>query len=767
MALLTYDVSIVGESKVYRALDGIERRFIQHGKRLDAIVGRASSGTASRTSARGPRDPRAAKDNALRGFEEIGRAARAAEYKRGRDEISSAKRVERERIASEKRVAAARVREERRTQSQAERAQKQRERVAMRHAAAEARESHRYRQTFARGLGARLSNVGSTLGSIGSAAAGGAALVGGFAVGSKIQKEVELEQRIRQLRIAGRGPGQAGVRDEEIRGLARNTSIATGVSENDAVAGMQAFVTKTGDLQTAMSNLKNFATIAKATGGSVEDVASAAADLKEKFDLSKPDEMAEALAGLAFQGKKGAFELRDMAAQFPKMAAAAQRFGFKGAAGVKELGGMAQIARSATGSGEQAASAVEATLRQIGTHGKDLASGAVLGKKVDVGFLFDPKKKQRRASDVITDIISAGQGNIPKLQQIFGEEGIRGVAPLISSYREASAKAGGGAAGDQAGRAAVEAKFKDAIEAGGNFKDAQQDAADALKTTASQLEILNTKIQEALGSKLLPAFNRMLPSIERLIPALGKLADGAASMVNWLAENPWKGLGLIVAGVIGKELLGAGIGAAIRRAIENSGRPRVPGAGGAPGEGGAGGPGGGGKTTLGGALTAAGVGYDIGAATAGGITALGIGTFHATENIATEGGKANLYMQGGAKDRDSLVKNVEQQKNRLLKMDPTKADTAQGSFLKAMESTNIVAYGLKKLVIDPARSGAVRTQETNVQNAEKMLADFDAKTAGDQFKTAVAEAGKAFAQEVVKSGAGPNRSDSPTQPRSN
>src|SRR5690606_20074319 len=101
----------------------------------------------------------------------------------------------------------------------------------------------------------------------------------------------------------------------------------------------------------------------------------------------------EAFATLIAQGKAGAFELRDLAAQAPRVLAQAQAFGMGSREGLRQLGGFLQIARSATGSPEQAATATEATFRQLATNADKLQSGKAFGgRKVQVYNEGDPTK---------------------------------------------------------------------------------------------------------------------------------------------------------------------------------------------------------------------------------------------------------------------------------------------------------------------------------------------------------------------------------------
>jgi hypothetical protein len=286
------------------------------------------------------------------------------------------------------------------------------------------------------------------------------------------------------------------------------------VASADIADAVAQFVSKTGNLDMARKSQGVFATVASATGSSVQDVSAAAADLFQKFDITTIEGMADAMAALAFQGKAGAFELKDAASQFAKLSAAAQRFGIaKGPEGVKVLGGLTQIARTATGSPEQAATAVEAMFRQFTSRE---------GTKQLRAIGVDPFKdkggtKTRDVRELIVESIAKSGGNLTKLQGIFGEEGIRAISPIISAFNEAQSKAKEGKASDKdanaAGRRAAEDFIRGAIEAPGNYAELQKDAAQAQQDASAKLAATWESLTAKIGESTTPAFGKLADAI--------------------------------------------------------------------------------------------------------------------------------------------------------------------------------------------------------------------------------------------------------------
>lgn len=414
-----------------------------------------------------------AKKEAVRQRSEAKAAAakeRAAAAERRREDKSLAtleKRLRRE-MAAEERAAATVARTRLRA---AERAQ-----------TAAARRRERFREGA---LGMAREAAFSTI------AAGGSAY---FALTGKALREgVDLQDRATRLAIQGGDPTQGAA----IRAGFENTAVEVRGSRADDIAGgVEAFVGKTGNVQVARDLQRIMAEVSVASGSSATDLGSAMADLYEKFEIRTPEEMSRAVSTLYAQGKKGSFELKDAASQYPKLAAAAQRLGIgKGADSVAVLGGLTQIARTATGSPEQAATALEATFRQLTAKTAELKSAGV--------NVFDKKGNARDIRDVLVETVSkVGGDDIEKkkvgLQKIFGEEGIRAVSPLISKYAEAT-----GSAADKVH--ALRDMLNDAIDVGDAETQMREDMAASQGRYGAQLTAVWEQLKASVTSQAMPA----------------------------------------------------------------------------------------------------------------------------------------------------------------------------------------------------------------------------------------------------------------------
>ena len=154
-----------------------------------------------------------------------------------------------------------------------------------------------------------------------------------------------------------------------------------------------------------------------------------AADLFEKFNIKDANQMIATLGMLVNQGKAGAFELRDLATQGERVTAAYGQMGRTGVKAAAEMGAMLQMARKAAGSPEQAATALEAFIRNLNA----VEKRSMLQK---AGIqLIDPEdpKRMRSAVEIAKDLIKLTKGDVSKIGRVIDAEGIRLKRILLSA----------------------------------------------------------------------------------------------------------------------------------------------------------------------------------------------------------------------------------------------------------------------------------------------------------------------------------------------
>lgn len=572
MALLQYDISVVGVDNIHKAMASIEARLRQHSSTVSRMTG-VSPGAAKKLTGVG-----------------ASTQMRSALNAEARDRAKSL----REELSLKNKVNAVVVR----GIQQESRLKEQTQRKELAHQ----RQLETRRVEFARAtIGHGIARVGQTVKAVGKAGLALTGVAGAGLAAAGVQEAASMDEKVRRLIIASRQGGETSKYNPAgLTSKFNQTSVASGVGADDLVTGVQSFVAKTGDLDSAIKHLDTFATTAQASGASVSDIANAAADLSEKMDIKSVDQMREALASLYLEGKKGAFEIRDLAQYLPEVAAAAQSFGVKGTSGVAKLGGILQIARQATGSGAEAATSVEAMFRQMTAKSGKIQSGEAFGgNAVSVFEKNDPTKPLRDFNEILADMITASKGNLVQLQEVFDVRGIRAVNPLISKFRDANNAAGGGSKGAAAGRAAVLAGLSDAGNVKGGFGEIEQDSAEAMKSFNVQMEIVSTKLKQAIASELFPEIQKLTPEIARLVPYVGKAARSFVDLVKFVSDHPFASIGLVIAGQLAADVAKAQLGNLLSRLLT-----------GAMG-GGTGGKVGGALGVAGGALAAYGIGTSL------------------------------------------------------------------------------------------------------------------------------------------------------------
>jgi hypothetical protein len=361
------------------------------------------------------------------------------------------------------------------------------------------------RRAFGRAAGAALRGVGA----VGLATAG--------VVGLAARQSIGLQDRATRLAIKGGGGGVKRVDPRLLRQEAETTAKEVrGAKAGDIISAQERFVSKTGKLNFARDFGKVFAEISVATGTAAEDIGSAAADMFEKFDIKTVEGMTKALSLLAVQGKRGAFEMEDAAAQFPKIGAAAQRFGLKGVGGLATLGGLSQIARRSTKGGEEAGVAVENMFTQL-----ILKSGKIKQKfGVDV-FEDKGKTKTRPVQELLVDIIGGAKGNIQSLQEIFAKRAAPAVSPLISLFNQTRGKAMAEGVTEPQATADAMARLREEIDKATNVtnaeKEVRQDLAIAQKQTSAQMTAAWENVVAVVGQRVAPKLAQLAGSIAEFI----------------------------------------------------------------------------------------------------------------------------------------------------------------------------------------------------------------------------------------------------------
>jgi hypothetical protein len=532
MAILEYDLRIVGEQNIARSLTSVERRFVTHQARINRTLSAGGGRMRQRAQSPGQAAREAVRSNAqiINSMSLADRKAfesqRRYEIASHREKLRGIERAKREEIAAVRAVRVARDREQ--------------------------KAAHK---TFQRAIGTGGSNAVGRLASVGKTGVAMLGVGGSVLAGAAVSESLKLDEQARRLSIAGRGKGEAGVDPETLRKQFIQTGLSSGIAPEQVASGVAAYVAKTGDLKTAMANRDTYATVAQGADADITEVFGAAADLADKMDIKSVQDMATAFAILSAQGKKGSFELKAMAAQFPEVFSSAANAGAKGMQGVRDVGATMQLAMKATGNSSEAATAVNSMFRQMAAKATDMQSGKAFGgRKVQVYQGGDPTKNMNNFAQVAQDAISASRGNVGQLNEVFDARGVKAINPLVNAYKTAYNANGGGEKGDKAGRAAMSGIFEEFSKVSADFSEVQRDASDAMKASSVQLDVAFMELKQAIAAELLPTVRDLVPQIKELAPTVRDVTKGLVELAGFAAENPFATVGAVLAASVAAEV---------------------------------------------------------------------------------------------------------------------------------------------------------------------------------------------------------------------
>ena len=382
-----------------------------------------------------------------------------------------------------------------------------------------------------------------------------------FSLGNSLKQRMALETGAVGLSNSGymKGDARNGTRVDPraLMKQAQEVGIANASAPNDVMAGMSAFVSKTGDLQTARDVIGDMAKLAKATGTNMEDMVSAAGDISANLgDIpDKGAAIAEVMRQAVGQGKMGAVEIKDNAKQMAKIAAAASLVGGDRKDAFAQMGALQQMSRARGGSAsaQQASTSVQAFVATFdkGAREKQFKAHGVQTRNKD-GTLRSPE-------EVITDALKSTKGDSLEMGKMFADTRARSATKGFESvFREAS----GGKKDDASvakGLAAVKAEFAKlttGAKIGGEELDASHAAA--MSTGASKAAVLKAKIEKDLGD----ALEKAAPKLEKLGEYAGLLVEKFGGMVEWASANPFEAvaaaLSLSMMKSMGGEVMRAG-----------------------------------------------------------------------------------------------------------------------------------------------------------------------------------------------------------------
>jgi hypothetical protein len=366
------------------------------------------------------------------------------------------------------------------------------------------------------------SAVGRGIDSVGNRyVALGAAVVGG----SAIRGYSQLDRRISRIAIAA-DISREKSKDlyEEIQRVSNLKGIR--IDPSEATAAIEEILTKTGDLDYAMANLPNIATVIQATGAGGLDVGGIFTELK-KLGVEGGAAALKAIDTLNVQGKSGAFTLPGMAKEGPKIFAAYAATGRKGAEAVNELGAALQVFKGSIGTEAETVTAFEAVLRDL-TKPETVQKLKQLSKgKISV---FDPdelkngKEVMQSLPKLMSQIVIQSKGLSGNLAELnLSDEAMRAFKPLISEFMNT---------GDVK-------SFEKFMKMQGDGTTTMNDAAVASADFAASIQLISNSWSQFSNQQLAAPIAELADAINSLDPD---------AVQNWLETG--KNIALVVGGLV-------------------------------------------------------------------------------------------------------------------------------------------------------------------------------------------------------------------------
>ncbi|MEJ7933643.1 phage tail tape measure protein [Sphingobium sp. AN558] len=368
-------------------------------------------------------------------------------------------------------------------------------------------------------------------------AAGGAAAVGtGMVIASPLQDAVngslefessmtDINQKVNQTRAAG----------QLLAGDLRKAALAVNQMPTDLQKGVDTLTGFGLNARQATDMMTPIGRAATAYKADIDDLSRA--NFAAHDNLKVPiEQTGKAIDVMAQAGKRGAFEVKDMAQHFPELSASMQSLGSKGVPAVADLAAALQITRKGAGDSATAANNLQNLISKINA-GDTIKNFAKFGIDIPAAM----KKAARDGRSPIEEIVRLTQqatgGDQAKLSSLFGDMQVQqALRPLMSNMKE------------------YQSIRAEALAANGtvntDFADRMQDSAEKVK----RLQIQTKLLKDTVGDQLRPVVGDISERLSGWASRLSELAQRHPGLTKDMA---------IAAGVIAALFIVLGGGAII------------------------------------------------------------------------------------------------------------------------------------------------------------------------------------------------------------
>lgn len=450
--------------------------------------------------------------------------------------------------------------------------------------------TQRRRQFASTVSGAAVGSVRSMIGATMQVGAAALTLGGGLSVTAAATRAMSAENasvalansmfnpndKEQQAWLAKNGKG-GRFDNKQIIGLASRAQALYGIDKDELARGWQDYVAKSSDWKAiatpeGQQTMLELAKYSKATGTDFGQLMGAAGSLRVQNENLKPNEMLEMMRAIIGQGKMGAVEMKDLAAHASVVTSGAGSYGMEHKKAQQALLGLSQIAIQTSGSPAEAATAVARFGSDVQHHAKDMKSNfgidAIADKKT--GALKSP-------SEILAEIFEKTGGNTAKFGEGkgnvgLGRESVRIANALAPKYREAVDTARAKGEVDETklahiGAEAVRNYVQRFENAGYDKKNIDEDLTRVMATTSERFNKVTKDLLEKLEARVIPFLEKLAVVLEKDAPQIEKFMNALAKAANWLAENPWEGIGAVIAGKLTADIAAAAVGQKVQETL--------------------------------------------------------------------------------------------------------------------------------------------------------------------------------------------------------
>lgn len=348
----------------------------------------------------------------------------------------------------------------------------------------------------------------------------------GFALAGSVKSAAAFETVLTDI---GKVSGASGSELKQL-GLQLSALSArnkTNLAPTVLAAGLQDLVAQGLSLDQAIASMETLGKVATATGSELTDVTKTGFQLQNALKI-QPTELKATFDALAFAGKQGAFELKDMAQHMPTIAAAAGTLGIQGKAGAISLGAMMQMVRKDAPDAAQSATRLTDAMLKM-TAPQTVKNFEKFGVNIEK-VLNDAKAKGINPMEAALDTLQkVTGGDAFKLGEIFGDKEAKLALMSLMKYRKEYDKLKADAGGAAAAGTVEQDYLRSLNTLQGNL--------DTFKAASERLGI-------ALGNALLPALSAAANFITPLVSGFAALSEQAPWLTSAIVT-----LGAVFAGL--------------------------------------------------------------------------------------------------------------------------------------------------------------------------------------------------------------------------